>query len=260
MFKNEGPYLKEWLEFHMLVGVEHFYLYNNLSTDNYYAVLEPYVKKGIVDLIDWPYSTPGNWTSVQLRAFTDGIKRAQGQAKWLAVLDLDEFLFAVQEDNVAHFLTDYENYGGVCANWQFFGTSHVQKIPLDKLMIETLTLKADTNYQANRQVKSIVRPERVARVIHPHFFIYKPPFFQVNANKQRFQGSMTYRVDIDKLRINHYWTGDEEHFHKTKLNTRLRFGTSRGFIINRYRQLNSMHDSTILRFVPYLREKIYGAA
>lgn len=33
IFKDEAPYLAEWIEFHRLVGVEHFFLYDNLSTD-----------------------------------------------------------------------------------------------------------------------------------------------------------------------------------------------------------------------------------
>jgi len=32
------------------VGVEHFYLYNHLSKDEYAEVLEPYIKEGIVEL------------------------------------------------------------------------------------------------------------------------------------------------------------------------------------------------------------------
>ena len=34
IFKNEAKYLREWIEFHKIVGVEHFYLYNNFSTDD----------------------------------------------------------------------------------------------------------------------------------------------------------------------------------------------------------------------------------
>lgn len=34
IMKDEGPYLVEWLEFHKLVGVEKFYLYDNSSNDN----------------------------------------------------------------------------------------------------------------------------------------------------------------------------------------------------------------------------------
>jgi hypothetical protein len=26
IFQNEAPYLKEWIEFHLLMGAEHFYL------------------------------------------------------------------------------------------------------------------------------------------------------------------------------------------------------------------------------------------
>ena len=29
IFRNEGKYLDEWIKFHLLIGVEHFYLYNN---------------------------------------------------------------------------------------------------------------------------------------------------------------------------------------------------------------------------------------
>ena len=34
IIKNEGPYLREWLEYHKLIGVEHFYVYDNESSDN----------------------------------------------------------------------------------------------------------------------------------------------------------------------------------------------------------------------------------
>ena len=29
IFKDEASYLKEWIEYHKLVGVQHFYLYEN---------------------------------------------------------------------------------------------------------------------------------------------------------------------------------------------------------------------------------------
>ena len=54
IFKNEAPFLKEWIDYHTIVGVDHFYLYNNNSDDNYKEVLEPYIRQGIVTLIEWP--------------------------------------------------------------------------------------------------------------------------------------------------------------------------------------------------------------
>ena len=58
IFKNETPYLKEWIEFHRIVGVEKFILYQNNSVDDYRYVLDPYVAEGIVELIDWNIPVP----------------------------------------------------------------------------------------------------------------------------------------------------------------------------------------------------------
>lgn len=52
--KNEKPYLKEWLEYHLLQGVEQFYLCDNGSTDGTDAYLEPYVAKGVITYIPLP--------------------------------------------------------------------------------------------------------------------------------------------------------------------------------------------------------------
>jgi len=54
IFKNEAPFLKEWLDYHLSIGIDHFYLYNNNSDDDYMDIVKPYVDKGIVTLIEWP--------------------------------------------------------------------------------------------------------------------------------------------------------------------------------------------------------------
>ena len=54
ILKDEGHYLKEWLDYHLLAGVDHFYLYNNDSTDNQAEVAAPYVKAGLVDYFFLP--------------------------------------------------------------------------------------------------------------------------------------------------------------------------------------------------------------
>jgi hypothetical protein len=212
MFQNEARFLKEWIEFYRLVGVQHFYLYNNKSTDNFAFVLEPYLLKGVVDLIDWPYSNVD--LHAQNKAFTDAIKRARGVAKWVAFLDLDEYLFPCKQMNLLDFLKDFENYGGVCANWFMFGTSDVERIPDDGLMIEYL-VKCDPH--GNKHVKSIVRPERVVNFINPHFAHYKKGFYQVNADKMRFDGPYSPYISLDKIRINHYWTRDIFYVNTIKL-------------------------------------------
>ena len=48
--KNEGIYIREWLEFHLMVGIEHFYIWDDSSTDATREELAPYVERGVVTL------------------------------------------------------------------------------------------------------------------------------------------------------------------------------------------------------------------
>ena len=82
MFYNEAPYLKEWIEYHRLAGVDHFWMYNNNSTDHWQEVLQPYIAEKLVEVIDWP-SPPGSpYPSYQVAAFQDAFVRACGVSMW----------------------------------------------------------------------------------------------------------------------------------------------------------------------------------
>lgn len=50
IFKNEANIFQEWIDHHLYHGVEHFYLLNDHSTDEYMKILQPYINKGIVSL------------------------------------------------------------------------------------------------------------------------------------------------------------------------------------------------------------------
>src|SRR5919198_1069368 len=53
LYRDDAEYLREWIEFHRLVGVERFFLYNNYSEDSHREVLAPYIENDIVVLHDW---------------------------------------------------------------------------------------------------------------------------------------------------------------------------------------------------------------
>lgn len=118
IFKNEATYLKEWLEYHLIVGVEHFYLYNNFSNDNYLEVLEPYIKKGIVDLYEWPIPQG------QCKAYYDCLDKKRDESEWIGFIDLDEFVVPNRHNNIYDFLKTFQKkYPVVIVYWKLFGTS-----------------------------------------------------------------------------------------------------------------------------------------
>lgn len=81
IFQNEERFLKEWIEFHKLVGVQHFYLYNNNSTDNFIEILKPYLERGEIDLYDWDFSNKN--LIAQVSSYNDCLAHTTGKVKWI---------------------------------------------------------------------------------------------------------------------------------------------------------------------------------
>lgn len=258
IFRNEASYLKEWIEFHLLVGFEHFYLFNNLSADDYLSVLQPYIDNGIVDLIEWPYESTNvqEWNGIQCNAYMEAVKRSKGIAKWVAFLDTDEFIFPVEQDNLADLLVDYEQYGCLCANWVIYGTSYVSKIPEGELLIQRLTHRAALEDRVNFHVKSIVRPECVAGCYNPHFLGLRAHFSQINTDKVRFFGAFSPYVQINAVRINHYTYRDENFLFSQKIPRLEKWSGGpvdpKGLMDN----YNKVFDDAIFRFIPCLKERM----
>ena len=96
--KNEGPYFQEWIEWHRKQGVEKFYIYDNESTDGTKEILQPYVDAGIVEYTFWPGK------KMQLPAYDDCFERHRTETRWLAVIDLDEYIVPVKDGSIPEFL------------------------------------------------------------------------------------------------------------------------------------------------------------
>lgn len=135
IFKNEAPYLKEWIEFNHIVGIEHFYLYNNNSEDDYLTVLKPYIKSGLVELIDWPYNQQ------QMECYMNCIANYSSETKWMGFIDIDEFIVPKSTNSVYEFLKHFEKTAGaVNIYWKLFGTSGRMDRDLSGLVCEDFTV------------------------------------------------------------------------------------------------------------------------
>ncbi len=87
IMKNEAPYLKEWLDYHLPAGVDHFYIYDNDSPDNQAEIAKPYVEAGLVDY----FPAPGKM--MQMVVYNDAVKQFRFQCRYMAFIDGDEFIY-----------------------------------------------------------------------------------------------------------------------------------------------------------------------
>lgn len=258
IFRNEARFLKEWLEYHRLIGVDHFYLFNNLSEDDYLAVLKPYIDQGVVELYQWPYSANNQkeWTKIQCRAYGDIIKKKRYETFWLAIIDTDEFILPLEKPSLKDFLKEYEPYCGIGVNWQLYGTSGVVEIPKNKTLIGSLLKKAPENFENNNYIKSIVQPQKVKKICEPHYCKYKKPYRHVTENKEPFSSnSLTPQVSIAKIRINHYTYRDENFFNLEKKRRLQQWFPDSSPEMNP--EYNRIEDPAILSYLPELEKRLF---
>eukprot|EP00546_Thalassionema_frauenfeldii_P013217 CAMPEP_0178928226 /NCGR_PEP_ID=MMETSP0786-20121207/19746_1 /TAXON_ID=186022 /ORGANISM="Thalassionema frauenfeldii, Strain CCMP 1798" /LENGTH=269 /DNA_ID=CAMNT_0020603987 /DNA_START=220 /DNA_END=1029 /DNA_ORIENTATION=+ len=84
--RNEGLYIVEWIEFHLRMGVERFYIADHDSTDNTKELLKPYMSSGVVRLIHFNHH--------QTKTYNMILGKARRQrAEWLCFLDVDCFVY-----------------------------------------------------------------------------------------------------------------------------------------------------------------------
>jgi len=270
VFKDEAPWLKEWIEYHKLLGVTHFRLYNNESSDDYLAVLDPYLKNQEVEVIDWPKGKYDhlNWAVYrQWPACKDAINHLRSVSKWVALIDIDEFILPLEEDNLPDFLKRYEDVCGIVLSWQCFGTSYVHQIPQNRLMIEMLVRKAEEHSFRNLPVKSIVRADLVdlsKRGWPPHTVRYKlgkKVVFPNRVEREETLDISLWEIHPEIAVINHYVHRTEDFFRNKKMQKKQspriwkNLMSEEGFL-KWYNDCNQEIDTRIFRFIPKLKEKM----
>ena len=215
IFKNEARYLKEWLDYHLLAGVEHFYLYNNDSIDNFAQVLAPYVAANFVTLTDFPGKV------MQMPAYVDALNRFKFTCRYMAFIDVDEFIFPQTNRSIVEVVDEIlsrdSNAAGVAINWQLYGSNGQETADYSRGVLERFTRRAPHDYEldlGNTLVKSIIDPRKVEYMPNPHSAIYLHNFHAVNAAGEIVAGYLNKPVNVDKIVVNHYFTKSREEYSK----------------------------------------------
>ena len=203
--KDEGPYFKEWIEWHAAKGVEKFYIYDNGSTDGTREVLKPYIDAGLVDYTYFPGHR------MQLAAYDDCFARHRYDARWIAVIDLDEFIVPLKDATIPRFLQRFEDFPLVEINWLIYGSGGAKK-RVEGDVMKRFTRHSLPDHPLNRHVKSIVDPRRIFSMIGCH---EAARISGKGADTHGRKISVSWRdrhPEQDVIRVNHYAVRSYEEF------------------------------------------------
>lgn len=209
--KYEAYYVKEWVDYHLLIGVDRIYFYDNESPDNTVEILKPYIESGklVYNLIEG--------RARQLDAYNDAVKRYANRTKYMAFIDLDEFLVLEDEhsslqETIDLIMNKDKRAGGLAVNWCVYGSSGHEKRP-DGLVMENYLYRGTPDRRGNDCIKTIANPRVIEKYQHVHYPTYKAGFYSLDENGKRIDGWSNPRGgDTKFIRINHYFTKSKEEW------------------------------------------------
>ena len=212
IFKDEGRFLKEWLDYHITIGVDHFYLYDNNSIDDYRSVVQPYIDKGIVTLIDWPYR------QAQVKCYKHCLETYCNETKWIGYIDADEFICLKYALTIKEWLIGYAKFPAIVIDWLQFGTNGLVDHAFSKYVIEQYFSCWDNFWMGKSFINTRYRISNWnTQYFHHHSYVYYSLFgFNVSMPAVNQFGYISpmghdwgggkHRVEKASIHINHYYT------------------------------------------------------
>lgn len=112
--KNENDYIVEWIEHYLALGFDKIIICDNNDDDSLDAIVADYVNRGVLEVFNCR-----NFGSFQVQFYS--MFCTEGNYKWCAYFDCDEFLELGVYSNIKDYLATKEDKICISFNWLMFG-------------------------------------------------------------------------------------------------------------------------------------------
>jgi hypothetical protein len=194
IIKNER-YLEEFINYYIVLGVEHFYIYDNESAIPISGRLNNFYYNKICTIINFPGK------GLQLDAYQHCLDNYGNGTKWLIVCDGDEYILPKNHYKLIDFLNEYDDAHAIAINWVMFGTSF-HEYKQNGLLIDKY--KYCNKFQ-DKHIKTICKPEFTIKYINPHYTIVSDPLKYFDSHRNNINSAWNNNYNIDIIQINHYF-------------------------------------------------------
>ncbi|MBF2734963.1 MAG: glycosyltransferase family 92 protein [Betaproteobacteria bacterium AqS2] len=169
--RNAAAYIDEWLSFHELAGVRHFYVYDNRSDDGTAAAaLRRRAGGTCVSVHPWIIrpAAEGSWhqrkfhVSTQELAYCHAVLNYGPLHRWMAFIDIDEFLVPMKHLTLPEALAQLPA-SNISLPWFNFGHCGHETMP-DAPVVHSYRRRHQLAADERVHVKCVMRTDRIATV------------------------------------------------------------------------------------------------
>jgi len=196
---DEELYVDEWIKYNLALGFSHIYIYDN--SDKY--ILKDKNSNNVT-----VFHLPGEQQMLTSRdIFTLQYKNKH---KWVAHIDLDEFIVLKKHKSIMDFLNEYDNCDSIALNWLMFGTAnekYYKNEPVTKRFQYCST-------KTNEHYKCISKLQSINLCVNSHRPLLKAGLNIYDTNRRILNDIYNPDGDCNIACIHHYWTKSEDEFSK----------------------------------------------
>jgi hypothetical protein len=209
IFKNESHILEEWIMHYKNHGIDHIYLINDNSTDEFMEKLVPFIEEHYVTLYNATDTTKK--LGMQSHKYNEFFRQHLNETRWFGIVDLDEFLYSPKSKNLKEILLVHENYDQLQIQWVHYGSSGYIEQPV--CVVDSFLMRGEYNAITNgpngryNSYKSILQcnyNDSFKLGIHEHVS-------KVSLKIRRFE------LEENELLINHYATQSKNFWEQIKM-------------------------------------------
>jgi hypothetical protein len=163
---NEEAYIEDWIRFHVIAGVRNFILYDNNSTDRTVEIVRSLPGINVL-IIPWVLSAVSDRPKMiipqQIMAYCHAIGTFGADYRWMAFIDIDEYLVPINQPDLNSALGQLSDYSNISLPWVMFGPSG-HEVPPDEATPFAYSLKARHQEGDLLNFKCIIDPSKVSQV------------------------------------------------------------------------------------------------
>lgn len=194
--KDEDRYLDEWIMYHIGIGIDHIFIYDNGSKNPISEFIKRYPDdiQSKITVIDFS----GEYNDIQTDCYSHYLENYSQLSTWTAFIDADEFINIAHYNSINEFLRQYDKVSVIAMDFVEFNANGQVKYE-DKPVRERFTKRSEVE-NPDYAPKVFVKCSRIDS-FETHYPMYC---------SKRFRA-----IDTDKetsIYLEHYYTKSFEEF------------------------------------------------
>jgi len=242
--KLEHRYIEEFCKYHLSIGFDTIYIYDNEDVPTYQTLLQHIPN---IYVIHYPGKTMQYKT---LECFKNNIMYNHNISHVINI-DVDEFIVLKKHKSIKDFIQEYikDDCVGIGINWRFFGDSKKTQYSNEPLRRRFTWCQKN----GDQHIKTIYNKDYFVKYNTIHDITVKNGYHIKSTNGCIIKGPWNPNIDISVIQINHYKTKtfDEFKYIRQRGRADININETDNMILDSFNahNFNEVEDTTICNIV-----------